>query len=68
MPPRVSIESALLEQAVAAGGGMTRKDVVTRALQEFVARRRQKGLLELFGKLEWDINYDYKSERERKIP
>ena len=35
------------------------------ALQEFVARRQQKRLLDLFGKLEWESHYDYKVERAR---
>ena len=35
------------------------------ALQEFIARRKQKRLLELMGKLEWDDSYDYKSGRSR---
>jgi hypothetical protein len=30
---------------------------VTKALQEFIARRRQKSLLEVIGKLEWDKTY-----------
>jgi hypothetical protein len=34
-------------------------------LQEFIARRRQKRLLDLFGKLDWDPAYDYKAERKR---
>jgi hypothetical protein len=37
-----------------------------KALQEFIARRRQKLLLELIGKLEWDESYDYKAERGRR--
>ena len=28
-------------------------------------RRRQKRLLDLVGKLEWDLSYDYKVERTR---
>jgi hypothetical protein len=43
----------------------TKKAAVTKALQEFIARRKQKRLLELMGKLEWDQSYDYKSERSR---
>jgi len=39
---------------------------VTRALQEFIARREQRRVAELFGKLEWDSAYDYKAERARK--
>jgi hypothetical protein len=37
--------------------------VITKALQEFIARRRQTGLLDLIGKLEWDSSYDYKAGR-----
>jgi hypothetical protein len=34
-------------------------------LRDFVMRRRQKCLLDLTGKLEWDGSYDYKAERNR---
>jgi hypothetical protein len=34
-------------------------------LQELFARRRQKRLLELMGKLEWDNSFVYKAERIR---
>jgi hypothetical protein len=46
-------------------GERTKKAAVTKALQEFIARRRQKRLLDLMGKLEWDSSYDYKAERAR---
>lgn len=39
---------------------------MTKALQEFIARRRQKAVLELAGKLEWDAGYEYKKERARR--
>jgi len=39
--------------------------IVIKALQEFLARRRRKRLLDLIGKLEWDTSFDYKSERRR---
>jgi hypothetical protein len=42
-----------------------KKAAVTKGLPEFVARTRQKGLLDLMGKLEWDSSYDYKAERGR---
>ena len=47
-------------------GERTKKAAVTRALQEFIARRRQKRLLELKGALEWDEGFDYKAERSRR--
>jgi hypothetical protein len=46
-------------------GERTKKAAVTRALQEFIARRQQKRFLELMGKLEWDDSFDYKAERSR---
>lgn len=39
---------------------------MTKALQEFIARRRQKRMLDLVGKLEWDDSFDYKAERSRR--
>jgi len=43
----------------------TKTAAVTKALKEFVARREQKRILELFGALEWSRGYDYKAERGR---
>ena len=37
----------------------------TKALQEFIARREQRKVLDLMGKLEWDKSFDYKAERSR---
>jgi len=38
---------------------------VTEALPESIARRQQKGLLDLMDNLKWDDGFDYKSERSR---
>jgi hypothetical protein len=59
-------DPALIETALKLSGERTKKAAVTKALQEFIARRRQKRLLELMGKLEWDSSYDYKSDRRRE--
>lgn len=65
MATNLSLDPALIEQALAVSGERTKKAAVTRALEEFIARRKQKNLLELMGKLEWDHSYDYKAERSR---
>ena len=65
MATNLSIDPDLLERALQVSGERTKKAAVTKALQEFIARRRQKRLLELVGKLEWDESYDYKAERGR---
>ena len=65
MATNLSIDPDLLDRALAVSGERTKKAAVTKALQEFIARRRQKRLLDLMGKLEWDLSYDYKMERTR---
>jgi len=65
MATNLSIDPELIEQALKVSGERTKKAAVTRALQEFIARRRQKRLLDLMGKLEWDPSYDHKAERSR---
>jgi Arc/MetJ family transcription regulator len=65
-PTNLSIDPDLLDRALEVSGERTKKAVVTKALQEFIARRRQKRLLELIGKLEWDAGFDYKTERSRR--
>jgi len=66
MATNLSLDPELLEQALKVSGERTKKAAVTRALQEFIARRSQKRLLELMDKLEWDDSFDYKSERSRR--
>ena len=65
MATNLSIDPRLIEEALEVSGERTKKAAVTKALQEFIARRRQKRLLDLFGKLEWDSSYDYKGKRTR---
>ena len=66
MATNLSIDPELIQRALEVSGQRTKKAAVTMALQEFIARRRQKRLLDLFGKLEWDPTLDYKSERTRE--
>lgn len=66
MPTNLNLDDALLEEAVKLSGKRTKRDAVNAALQEFVSRRKQRRVLELFGKLEWDPRFDYKKERERR--
>jgi hypothetical protein len=65
MATNLSIDPILIERARRLSGERTKKAAVTKALKELIARRRQKRLLELMGKLEWDPSYDYKAERNR---
>ena len=66
MATNLAIDPELLNKALEVGGEKTKKATVNRALREFIARREQERLLELFGKLDWDEDYDYKQERIRR--
>jgi Arc/MetJ family transcription regulator len=66
MATNLSIDPELIERALIVSGERTKKAAVTKALQEYVARREQKQVAELFGKLEWDADYDYKPDRSRR--
>lgn len=66
MATNLSIDPELIECALELSGERTKKAAVTKALEEFIARRRQRRLLDLMGKLDWQSSYDYKAERSRK--
>jgi hypothetical protein len=66
MPTNLSVDPKLIEQALKLSGERTKAAAVTKALQEFIAQRRQKAMLDLAGKLEWDSGFDYKKESARR--
>jgi hypothetical protein len=65
MATNVVIDSDLIDRAVAVSGERTKAAAVKRALEEFIARRQQSKIVDLFGTLEWDPKYDYKAARSR---
>jgi len=65
MATNLGLDPKLLNRALAVSGENTKKAAVTLALEEFIARREQRKILELFRSLEWDPTYDYKAERSR---
>ena len=66
MAPYLSIDPELIERAFELSGERTKKAAVARALREFIARREQARVPELFGSLDWLETYDYKAERSRE--
>lgn len=65
MATNLSLDPELLDRAFEVSGERTKKAAVTRALQEFIARRQQRRVADLLGKLQWDESFDYKAERKR---
>jgi Arc/MetJ family transcription regulator len=65
MATNLALDPKLLERVLKVSGERTKKAAVTRALEEFVARRDQRRLLDLMGKFDWDDSFDHKKERSR---
>ncbi|NOX65053.1 MAG: type II toxin-antitoxin system VapB family antitoxin [Chlorobi bacterium] len=63
MPTNLAIDDSLLEMAKNIGKHKTKRAVVTEALQEYIQRRKQFEITKLFGKIDYDNEYDYKKQR-----
>ncbi|MEO7273878.1 MAG: type II toxin-antitoxin system VapB family antitoxin [Vicinamibacterales bacterium] len=66
MATNLDLDPALVDEAVAIGGLRTKKETVTEALREFIARRQQTKVTSLFGTVDYDPKYDYKKQRRRR--
>lgn len=66
MPTNLALDDRLIEEARRAGGHKTKKEAVNAALGEYVRRRKQLQILNAFGSIDFDPNYDYKTERRRR--
>ncbi len=64
MPTNLAIEDALLTKALKAGGLRTKKETVTKALEEFIQRRQQRKILRAMGSLEFRDGWAYKTDRQ----
>lgn len=65
MPTNLALDDKLIREAQKAGGHRTKKAAVTAALEEYVRRRKQLELRELFGTVDYDEGYDHKKGRHR---
>jgi len=65
MATNLAIDNDLLIEAKKIAGLKTKKETVNSALKEFIERRKQIEIIDLFGSIEID-DYDYKAERNRK--
>jgi Arc/MetJ family transcription regulator len=66
MPTNLAIEDNLIEEARKVGHHKTKKEAVTAALSEYVAHRKRLEILSLFGTVDFDPLYDFKTERKQR--
>jgi Bacterial antitoxin of type II TA system, VapB len=65
MATNLAIDDQLIEAALSIGGLKTKKAVVTQALTEYIQKRQQLQVVSLFGRVDYDVHYDYKVQRRR---
>lgn len=66
MATNLQLDDRLVDEAKRAGRHRTKREAVDQALREYVSRHKQRAVLELFGKLDWDPGYDYKATRHKR--
>ena len=66
MATNLGVDNLLLEEAQKIGGHRTKKAAVTEALQEYIQRRKQRKVVELFNTIDYDPKYNYKKQRRRR--
>lgn len=66
MATNLAIDDWLIDEAKTIGKHRTKKGVVTEALQEYIQRRKQTEIFNIFNKIDFDQDYDYKKQRSIK--
>jgi len=66
MPTNLAIDDTLIEEAKTLGNHRTKKGAVTEALVEYIQRRKQSEILNIFNTIEYEPDHDYKKQRARK--
>jgi Arc/MetJ family transcription regulator len=63
VPTNLDIDDRLLNKAKRVGGFRTKKETVTAALEELIARREQRKILSATGTFDFRKDWDYKKDR-----
>ncbi len=65
MVTQFNINDTLLQEALALDDQITVDALVETALREYIQRRKRLKVLELFGTIDYDPDYDYKQQRQQ---
>jgi len=64
MATNLAIDDKLIDEARRIGNYKTKREAVTAALDEFIRRRKQLEILDHFGTIDFDPDYDYRKMRQ----
>jgi hypothetical protein len=68
MPTNLALDDELIAEAQRLGGFRTKREAVNAALAEYVAERKRRALVDIFGTVDYDPGYDYRKLRDRDRP
>ncbi len=66
MPTNLGLDDRLIDEAVKVGRHKSKKEAVTAALEEYIRYRKQLRVLDLTGRVDYDPDYDHRTERHRR--
>lgn len=66
METPLQIDQTLLQEALSLSNYSTANALVEAALIEYIQRRKQLQVLELFGTIEYEEDYNYKQQRQTR--
>lgn len=64
MATNLAIDDGLIDEARRLGKHRTKKEAVTAALDEYIRWRKQLEILDHFGTIDFDPDYDYRKMRQ----
>lgn len=64
MATNLAIDDSLIEEARLIGHHKTKKEAVTAALDEYIRHRKQLQVIELFGTIDFDPDFDIRKMRD----
>lgn len=64
MATNLDLDDKLIEAARKLGGHKSKREAVTRALEEYVQWLKRQAIVSEFGKIDYDTGYNYKKQRK----
>jgi hypothetical protein len=64
MATNLALDDTLIEEVRQIGKHPTKRAAVTAALEEYIQRRKQLEIVNYFGTVDFDPDFDYKAKRQ----
>ena len=65
MATNLALDDSIIIEAQKIGNHRTKKEAVMIALKEYIAHKKQMEILSVFGKIDFNKDYNYKQSRKR---